>query len=286
VTAQLLGEAPASLGPAMDGLRLGMPAPVPPPIDQRVRGFVAARGATLAYDLAPTLRGLTIEGKLARSDGALIEHALTTRWGKPERNRAGDLVWLNGPEGTRVVLDLRLDAVSVTYAQHVTPNDLVQPDEPGRLVFEPTGGLLGKPLADAEAYLGPRGAGPGGARWELAPTGLGRASAALRVEVNAAGRIVSMTYGEAEADCASLVTALERKLGAPTSVTSDGSLRNWADGGRLTSLLVRRGRADRTQRLRLNYAGRPTSSALRSHSARARSASCACALGGLARRWS
>ena len=248
VIAQLLGEQRATVGPVQSGLRLGMSAPVPATIDDRLRTFVEERGGTVAYEQGTALEQVTIDAPLEPDAARLIEVTLAIRWGEPRTNTDGDLVWLDDALGARMSMQLGSTRIVVVHDRHLSADALVAPMEPTRLGFEPPAGLIGRPIADVVTELGPPlGSGPlpgqpGGANarpveWERATFGIARAGARLRLETDSGGAVRRASYVDAEAACGELNDLLERKHGKPIWIDDGNEARSWALGDQSINLL-------------------------------------------------
>lgn len=248
VTEQLLGQQRVTSGPALDGLRLGMAAPVPTAVDERLRLFVEERGGSVEFALQQHLEQVTISGPLDDGASELIGVTMALRWGAPRVNLDGDQVWLDDALGGRISLQRDRARFELRYQQHLSAAVLVAPDLPGSLGFEPANGLIGRAISDVVQELGapltpgPLPGQPGGANarpveWIRPSFGVARAPARLRLEATSTGLVQRASYVDSEAACGDLRELLVRKHGKAIWVADDRSAYTWEMTDRSVNLL-------------------------------------------------
>jgi hypothetical protein len=229
--AELLGPAPASLGPLFEGVRVGAPSQgvLPDDIRTRIDAFQASH--PVAIDVRIGDREI-LAVSITAPDPARLAAALTARWGAPLLD--ADTVWLDG-RGTRVALIALADRAELRVERYQTVEQLVAPGETERLGVEPFP-TVGARLPQLTAALGTALVAspddPDQRRWRSPALPTGDAPT-VATAVVADGVVVELVVEARGHHSDALRAALTAKYGEPTARDADPWRRaTWTPRGR------------------------------------------------------
>jgi hypothetical protein len=214
---QLIGSEPGTMGPVLDGLKLGASSEdfQPDVTRERIATYVEDHDyrATVDFDFDDvSLNAVVVT---VRGDEEELRDVMISAWGTPKRLSEDELVWL-GPVNQRAVYAASSDGFDLRFEIYTSVDNVIGADDKTKLAIEPFP-IVGGSVKKLRTALGTKlqeSSYDGEAAWAAPGIGAGRGRTMVTVGYED-DKINVMVIEGTTADAGAITDALTAKWGAP-----------------------------------------------------------------------
>jgi hypothetical protein len=214
---ELIGSQPATLGPLLDGVRLGGSADSyePDTTRERIEQFQSDHDYNLHVDYDADI--VQLNGVTLRVDGdeSELRDALISAWGTPKRLDEETLIWIGA--GQRAVYKTSYNGFELTFEPFQSLDAFVAPADKTKLGVEPialVGSTVDKLRDVVGAKIQSQDYGDGVMYYAPGlPDGIGKTEVTVNTDPDGTGKILSISIEASSADLDAVKAAIDAKWG-------------------------------------------------------------------------